>query len=60
MLGWYKNKNIDEWNKIESPDKPTNLWAPYLLTRGVRMYSREKIASSITGARKNGQLLVKE
>jgi len=60
MLSWYENKNTDQWNKIESPDKPTHLWAPYLLTRGARIYSREKTASLITDARKNGQLLVKE
>ena len=60
MLSWYENKNIDQWNKIESPDIPTHLWAPYLLTRGSRIYSREKTASLITDASKNGQLLVKE
>ena len=29
---WYQNKdrNIDHWNKIESRDKSTHLWTPYL------------------------------
>ena len=39
-------------------DKPTQIWSP--LIKEARVYNEEKTASSISGARKTGQLHVKE
>ena len=29
----HKDRNIDQWNKTESPEKSTHLWTPYLWQR---------------------------
>jgi len=47
---WHKNRNIDQWNKIES----------LILDKGGRIYNGAKAASLINGAWKTGQLHVKE
>ena len=54
---WHNAKNIDQWNKIESPEiNPRTL----SLTKEARIYNGEKTISLTSGAGKTGRPLVKE
>ena len=57
---WHKDRNLDRWNKTESPEINPCTYEQLIFDKGATIYNSEKTVSSISGAGKTKQLHVKE
>ena len=53
---WNKNRDVDQWNRIKSPEVNPPLYDQLIMTMEGRTYKWEKIPSSMNNVEKIGQL----
>ena len=56
---WHKNRHIDQWNRVESPDVDPQLQGQIIFDKAGKNIQWKKV-SSINGAGKIGQLCIEK